>query len=219
MATPATAGGDTVAIDTVNPTVVVDIVASALNDSNNSSLVTFEFSEDVAGFDAGDLTAVGGTLSDFTVVDANSYTAVFTADDGIDTTGSVAVGTGYTDLAGKAGTAGSDTVAIDTLNPTIVVDIVASSLNDGTNSSLISFEFSEDVTGFNAGDLTVVGGTLSDFTVVDGNSYTAIFTANDGIDTTGSVAIGASYTDLAGQRGHGRQRLQWASIRSIRPSW
>ena len=161
-------GSDTVAIDRLNPTVVVDIIASALNDGSNSSLVAFEFSDDVAGFDAGDLTAVGGTLSDFTVVDANSYTAVFTADDRIETTGSVAVGAGYTDLAGNAGSGGSDTVAIDTLNPTVVVDIVAGSLADGDNRSLVTFEFSEDVTGFDAGDLTAMGGTLSDFTAVDG---------------------------------------------------
>ena len=81
---------------------------------------------DVTGFNVGYLTAVGGTLSDFAALDDNSYTAVFTADDGIETTGSVAVGTGYTDLAGNAGSDGSDTVVIDTLNPTVVVDIVAS---------------------------------------------------------------------------------------------
>ena len=109
-------------------------------------------------FDAGDLTAVGGALSGFTEVDANSYTAIFTADDGIETAGSVTVGTGFADLVGNAGTGGSDTVAIDTLNPTVVVDIVAGSLDDSTNSSLVTFEFSEDVTGFDAGDLMAVGG-------------------------------------------------------------
>ena len=65
---------------------------------------------------------------------------------------------------GDAGTAGSDTVAIDTLNPAVVVNIVASSLTDGSNSSLVTFEFSENVTGFDAGDLTAVGGALSAFT-------------------------------------------------------
>ena len=121
-------------IDTLNPTVVVDIVASALNDGANTSLVTFEFSEDVAGFDAGDLTAVGGALSAFTVVDGNSYTAIFTATYGIETSGLVTVGSGYTDLVGNAGTGGNDTAAIDTRNPTVVVNIFASPLNDGANS-------------------------------------------------------------------------------------
>jgi hypothetical protein len=96
---------------------VVDIVDELLNVADTSSLVTIEFSEDVLGFDAADLTAVGGTLSDVTVVDANSFTAVFTADAGLEGTGSVTVGTDYTDLAGNPGTGGSDTVLIDTLSP------------------------------------------------------------------------------------------------------
>ena len=48
------------------------------------------------------------------MVEANSYTAIFTANDGIDTTGSVTVGTGYTDLVGNVGTSSGDTVVIDT---------------------------------------------------------------------------------------------------------
>ncbi|WP_253257067.1 Ig-like domain-containing protein, partial [Microcystis aeruginosa] len=69
----------------------------------------------------------------------------------------------YSDLVGNNGGAGTDTVTIDTLNPTLVLDIVNASLNDGTNSSLVSFEFSEDVTGFDDSDVNVSGGTLSDF--------------------------------------------------------
>ena len=38
---------DTVDIDTANPTVTVNIVDGSLNDADNSSLVTFSFSEPV----------------------------------------------------------------------------------------------------------------------------------------------------------------------------
>ncbi|MBE8992811.1 Ig-like domain-containing protein [Microcystis aeruginosa] len=197
------AGSDTVTIDTLNPTLAVDIVDASLNDGTNSSLVSFEFSEDVTGFADSDVNVSGGTLSDFTQVDGNSYTAIFTADDGVETTGSVSVAAdSYSDLVGNNGGAGSDTVTIDTLNPTLAVDIVDASLNDGTNSSLVSFEFSEDVTGFADSDVNVSGGTLSDFTQVDGNSYTAIFTADDAVETTGSVSVAAdSYSDAAGNNG------------------
>ncbi|WP_256094054.1 Ig-like domain-containing protein, partial [Microcystis aeruginosa] len=197
------AGTDTVTIDTLNPTLAVDIVNASLNDGTNSSLVTFEFSEDVAGFDNSDVNVSGGTLSDFTQVDGNSYTAIFTADDAVETTGSVSVAAdSYTDIAGNNGGAGTDTVTIDTLNPTLAVDIVNASLNDGTNSSLVTFEFSEDVAGFDNSDVNVSGGTLSDFTQVDGNSYTAIFTADDAVETIGSVSVAAdSYTDIAGNNG------------------
>jgi len=197
------AGTDTVTIDTKNPTLAVDIVDTSLNDGDNSSLVTFEFSEDVNGFTAGDVSVIGGTLSDFTLVDGNSYTAIFTADDAVETTGSVSVAAAsYTDVAGNTGGAGTDTVTIDTLNPTLAVDIVNASLNDGTNSSLVSFEFSEDVAGFDNSDVSVSGGTLSNFTSVDGDTYTATFTASDGVETTGSVSVAAaSYTDIAGNNG------------------
>ncbi len=83
-------------------------------------------------------------------------------------------------------------MTIDTLNPTLALDIVDASLNDGDNSSLVTFEFSEDVTGFDNSDVNVSGGTLSDFTQVDGNSYTAIFTATDAVETTGSVSVAAA---------------------------
>ena len=67
------------------------------------------------------MTVSGGTLSGFTAVDGNSFTATFTANDGVETTGSVSVGTGYTDAAGNVGAASSDTVSIDTLNPSVTV--------------------------------------------------------------------------------------------------
>ena len=190
------AGTDTVTIDTLNPTLALDIVDASLNDGDNSSLVTFEFSEDVNGLTVGDVSVSGGTLSNFSG-SGSSYQATFTADDAVETTGSVSVAAdSYTDVAGNTGSAGSDTVTIDTLNPTLAVNIVDTSLNDGTNNSLVSFEFSEDVAGFDNSDVNVSGGTLSDFTLVDGNSYTAIFTADDAVETICSVSVAAdSYTD------------------------
>jgi Ca2+-binding RTX toxin-like protein len=196
-----TAGSDSVAIDTLNPTVVVNIVAASLNDGANSSIVTFEFSKAVSGFDADDVSVTNGTLSDFAAVDGDSFTATFTANDGVAETGSVSVGTGYTDAAGNVGVADSDSVAIDTLNPTVVVNIVAASLNDGANSSSVTFEFSEVVSSFDADDVSVTNGTLSDFAAVDGDSFTATFTANDVLDATGSVSVGMGYTDVAGNVG------------------
>ncbi|GBD52586.1 hypothetical protein BGM30_16790 [Microcystis aeruginosa NIES-298] len=189
--------------DNTPPTVTVNIVDTSLNDGDNSSLVTFEFSETVNGFTVGDVNVSGGTLSDFTQVDGNSYTAIFTADDAVETTGSVSVAAdSYSDVAGNNGGAGTDTVTIDTKNPTLAVDIVDPSLNDDDNSSLVTFEFSEDVNGFTVSDVNVSGGTLSDFTQVDGNSYTAIFTADDAVETTGSVSVAAdSYSDVAGNNG------------------
>ncbi|MCY2987973.1 MAG: Ig-like domain-containing protein, partial [Planctomycetota bacterium] len=107
----------------------------------------------------------------------------------------------YTDAAGNLGATGSDTVTIDTKNPTVTVAIVATSLSDTTNSSNVTFTFSEATAAWVVGDVTAVSGTLSAFTG-SGTSYSATFTATDGVETTGSVTVPAdSYTDAAGNLG------------------
>jgi hypothetical protein len=152
---------------------------------------------------AADVTVSGGTLSAFSGSGV-SYTATFTANDGLDGPGTVTVAAGsYTDAAGNLGAGGSDTVTIDTLNPTVTVNIVDSSLNDGDNASSVTFTFSEATTDFVAADVTVAGGTLSAFSG-SGTSYTATFTANGNLDGPGTVTVVAgSYTDAAGNLGAG----------------
>src|SRR4029079_9167795 len=97
-------------------------------------------------------------LSNFTASDGNSFTAIFTATDGATTTGSVSLTGAYTDTAGNSGTGGSDTVPIATANPSVAGNIVDASLSDVDNNSVVTFEFSENVTGFTATDLTAAGG-------------------------------------------------------------
>ena len=212
------AGSDTVPIDTRNPTVAVDIVDASLSDPDNSSLVTFSFSEAVGASTVANLasgagiTVTGGTLSALTWNAAHTFaTATFTASDDSVTPGSVTVAAGsYTDVAGNLGSAGGpDTVPIDTRNPTVAVDIVDASLNDGDNSSLVTFSFSEAVDASTVANLasgagiTVTGGTLSALTWNAAHTFaTATFTASDDSVTPGSVAVAAgSYTDVAGNLG------------------
>jgi hypothetical protein len=110
-------------IDTKNPTLTLNILDPALNDTDNSSAVSFTFSESVSGFDSSDVTVSGGVLSAFSG-SGSSYTATFTANDGLEATGSLTVVAGsYTDLAGNAGGGDSDTVAIDTKNPTVSISL------------------------------------------------------------------------------------------------
>ena len=127
-----------------NPTVDVDIVDTARNDGDNSSVVTFTFSEAVIPGSVA-LNVLGGSLSALTWAPGNaSATATFTAAQDSVTPGSVQV-VSYTDVAGNAGTGDTDTVTIDTRNPTVDVDIVDTALNDGDNSSVVTFTFSEAV--------------------------------------------------------------------------
>ncbi|MBE9263492.1 calcium-binding protein [Microcystis sp. LEGE 00066] len=188
--------------DNTPPTVTVDIVNASLNDGTNSSLVSFEFSEDVTGFDDSDVNVSGGTLSDFTQVDGNSYTAIFTADDAVETTGSVSVAAdSYTDIAGNNGGAGTDTVTIDTLNPTVGITFDNSPLTGQNFSTTVTFQFSEAVSGFTASDVTLTKGVLSNFTSVNGDTYTATFTATDFQSPTGTVAVSNDYFDTLGNQG------------------
>ncbi|WLA51718.1 Ig-like domain-containing protein [Bradyrhizobium elkanii] len=199
------AGSDTVAIDRLNPTVAVDIVATSLSDGTPSSNVTFTFSEAPgASFTAADIATTNGTISGLTQDDTTHYHATFTATDGVSAAGSVSVTAGsYTDAAGNLGGAGSDTVAIDRLNPTVAVDIVATSLSDGTPSSNVTFTFSEAPgASFTAADIATTNGTISGLTQDDTTHYHATFTATDGVSAPGSVSVTAgSYTDAAGNLG------------------
>ena len=151
------------------------------------------------------ITVTGGTLSALTWNAAHTFaTATFTASDDSVTPGSVAVAAGsYTDVAGNLGSAGSDTVPIDTRNPTVAVDIVDASLSSTDNSSQVTFNFSEAPgASFTQEDITASHGTISNFAMVDATHYTATLTAEGAFLGAGSVSVAAgSYTDAAGNTG------------------
>ncbi|MES0103932.1 Ig-like domain-containing protein, partial [Mesorhizobium sp. M0001] len=199
-----------VTIDTLNPSVIVNIVDGALSDTDNNSNVTFTFSEKVsdatfAGLASGaGITVAGGTLSALTWnAGHTAATATFTATDASETAGSVTVDAGYTDVAGNLGTSGTDTVTIDTLNPSVIVNIVDGALSDTDNNSNVTFTFSEAPgASFTVGDITPTNGTITGFTQDTATTYHATFTATDGVSATGSVSVAAgSYTDPAGNTG------------------
>ncbi|MFM4867295.1 Ig-like domain-containing protein, partial [Aeromonas caviae] len=200
-----TGGSDDTAIDTLAPSVVVNIVDDQLT-VGETSPVTFTFSEKVTGFELGDLTVVGGTVTDLKTTDGGkTWTGTFTPTPGFEGTASVTVNEGsYTDLAGNAGTGGSDTAGADIKAPSVIVNIVDDKLTVGETSE-VTFTFSEQVKGFGVGDLTVVGGTVTDLKTTDGGkTWTGTFTPTPGFEGTASVTVNeGSYTDLAGNAGTG----------------
>jgi hypothetical protein len=131
-------------------------------------------------------------------------------------TGALADGSDYnltariTDIAGNQGAASEPfNVIIDTVDPTVTVDIEDGALNDGDASSLVTFKFSEAPVNFTDADITAVGGVVTGL-IQDligdptGKTYTATFTANDGLAGTGSVTVTAGgYTDAALNPGGG----------------
>lgn len=107
-----------------------------------------------------------------------------------------------TDPAGNVSAAGSGlAITIDTTAPTLSISSSAASLKAGETAT-ITFTFSETVSGFNAADISLTGGTLSGFSG-GGLVYSATFTPTAGVNVgtaTLSVAAG-SYIDVAGNAG------------------
>ncbi|MBP5078223.1 type I secretion C-terminal target domain-containing protein, partial [Pseudomonas chlororaphis] len=94
---------------------------------------------------------------------------------------------------------------IDSVPPTVTVTGTALGSSIGSTST-VTFQFSETVSGFNLSDVSVTTtsgtprGTFSNFTQVDGDTYTATLTRTQGGSVKVDVAAN-SYTDLAGNPG------------------
>jgi hypothetical protein len=193
-----------------NATNLTGIANSATINSNDSSLITgetalitFAFSRNPGtSFSSGDVSVSGGSLSDLNG-SSSSYSATFTPSANTEGTASIAIATGsWHDIFENAGAgAVSSTLQIDTFNPAVEILLAAPIINTTAKSVLVSFSFSEQVLGFGAEDITVSNGTLGNFTGY-GNYYCALFTAQEGIEATGTLSIAAnSYTDRAGNAG------------------
>ena len=198
-------GTDGFVVDIVPPTLAIttDDLALAAGETAN---ITFTFSEAVTGFDVSDIAVVGGTLGALTTTDNITWTAVFTPD-GTGTAPSISVADNtYTDLAGNLGTGdvldGTDGFVVDIVPPTLAITTDDLALAAGETAN-ITFTFSEAVAGFDANDITLVGGTLSALVTTDNITWTAVFTP-DGTGTAPSISVADNtYTDLAGNLGTG----------------
>ena len=183
------------------PTIAVSSNVLILNAGDVATL-TFSLSKPSTNFTASDITVSGGTLSNFTG-SGTTYTAFFIPNSNSLINGVLSVASGvFTDVSSYANADGADgnntvTFAIDSIIPTIAVSSSKSNLIAG-DSATLTFTLSEPSTNFIASDITVSGGTLSNFTG-SGTSYTALFTptANSVINGVVRVASGV-FTDAAG---------------------
>ncbi|MHC2433787.1 Ig-like domain-containing protein [Bradyrhizobium sp. USDA 4451] len=198
--------------DTKAPTVSVAASPSTVL-AGQTSVVTFTFSEHVAGFAIGDTVVAGGALSNLVHVGLNVsgqdvYTALFTPDITDVLAGSIRVtASSYADDAGNTGAAGNTaTIGGDTHAPTVSVAANHTVLHAG-DTALMTFTFSEAVAGFGLGDITVHGGFMGNLVHVGLNGagqdiYTAIFTPHVTNYLSANLSVaGASYTDVAGNAG------------------
>ena len=197
------------AVQTLRPTASIVVADTALK-VGETSLVTITFSEAVTGFTTADLTVTNGTLSAVSSSDGGiTWTATLTPSAGVtDATNLVTLdNTGVANAAGNIGSGSTDSnnYAIDTVRPTATIVVADNALSIG-ETSLVTFTFSEAVSGFTNADLTIANGTLSAVSSSDGGiSWTAMLTPTANLsDPTNLVTLdNTGVADLAGNSGSG----------------
>ncbi|WP_305983281.1 beta strand repeat-containing protein, partial [Roseivirga thermotolerans] len=189
---PGTEESYTVQADNISPTVTIS--SNASNPQSGAFTATFTFSEDVTGFAIDDITISNGAASNFQTTSASVYTATITpAADG-EVTINVAADKA-SDAVGNNNTAATQlSLTNDETAPTVTISSDATNPQSGAFTA--TFTFSEDVTGFEVGDITVGNGAASNFQTSSASVYTATITpAADGavtIDVAANKAIDAA---------------------------
>jgi len=184
-------GNDEASFNIFYGTVTLTISSTESNPTlTNPVPVTFTFNRGVTGFEQSDISVTNGTLSDFTAVSSTVYTASITpsTNPGLITV-SVAAGAA-TDSNGIGCTEASFSIAYGS----VTLAISSTEPNPASTDPIpVTFTFNHDVTGFEAGDITVTNGTLNSFTAVSGSVYTADITPDtDPATITVTVAAGVA---------------------------
>ena len=149
--------------------------------------VTITFSEDVTGFEKGDVTVGNGTVTAFSG-SGDRYTATIAPAASGPVTVGVAAATAA-DRVNRSNTAASQySVQADLDAPAVTLSGPTETQNGPFDATIT---FSEDVTGFLQGDVTVGNGTVTAFSG-SGDSYTATITPVENgtvtVDVTARVA-------------------------------
>ena len=196
-------GTATVAVDQTQPTVIVaKDVGQTDHTSTSPIIVTATFSEDVSGFDSSDVSLAGTTAGGTIVANVSGGPTVFQVEvSGMTTSGDVVVGipagaaqdgTGNVSTVSSAATIGWVQVA-DSTKPDVTIDQAAGQA-DPTSASSVTFDvvFSEPVTGFATGDVTL-GGTAGATAAAVSGSGTTYTVSVSGMSVSGTVtaSIGA----------------------------
>ena len=183
------------------PSIDVTAPSSSIQLSADGDIV-ISFNEPVKGFDASDVEVAGGTLISLTEQADGTWTGKVAANGATGAVGSIAVeiaANSYTDLAGNAGKGSSaNNVSVPS------IDSTASAVTIGLDENgLVKFTFSEKVFNFDAADVNVTGGTLTDFVKVSDTLWTAkVQPAVSGVTNFVKLAIDAgSYQDQASNQG------------------
>ena len=198
----------TVSVDLVRPSVVISDVPTT---ANAPFEVTITFSEDVTGFAAGDISLTGSATAEVTG-SGSDYTAEITpTTDGevtIQVPADVAV-----DSVDNGNTASqSHTVSVDLSRPSVVISDVPTTANAPFE---VTITFSEDVTGFAAGDISLTGSATAEVTG-SGSDYTAEITPTTDGEVTIQVPADVAVDSV--DNGNTASQSHTVSVDLVRPS-
>lgn len=228
----ATSGGEagtgtttsnTYDVDTIRPSVVITTSSPQIK-INETTTVTFTFSEAVSGFTLADLIVPNGTLSGLVLLpEGRLGTATFTPYMNINDPSNVITldNTRLTDLAGNTGvgTTHSDNFKIDTDRPTSSIKVDDTTLKAGEHAT-VTIKFSEAVTGFTNADLSVMSGTVGPLSTSDNITWTTTLTPHMNVTTATNVVTldNASVADTAGNLGDGISTSNNYVVDTVRPT-
>jgi len=184
-----TASADIVmTVETTIPTVALSSSDPTLT-IGESTILAAELSEPSFDFTLDDFNVSGGALTDFTVVNASQYTALFTPFSDTTTTASAVIEAGsFSDAAGNQNIqAESLMLTIDTIAPELTLSSYRSTLGIG-ESTQIRFTLSEPSSDFGLDDVSVSGGTLSALSG-EGTTFEATFTPMVNVTTTATLKV------------------------------
>jgi hypothetical protein len=203
----STSTDNSVTYDVTAPSVTINQAAAQADPSNSPALnFTAVFSEPVTGFATGDVTVSGTTGGTKTATVTGSGTTYNVAVTGMTSGGTVTVAIASaraTDLATNSNTAATftdNTVTYDIIAPTVTINKTAGQ-TEPLSGSPINFTvvFSETVTDFATGDVTITGAGTGTATVTGSDkTYNVAVSGMAGTGTvTASLAAGVAH-DAAG---------------------
>lgn len=194
----AAPGAATVAVDITGPSVdVTHAVASGRTNATTPQLFTITFSEDVTGFTPADVRVANGTAAAaFASATASVYSIEVTPT--VDGLVSLTVPAAVAFNADSLGNlAGANAFRLDRAAPTATIAPSGGAI--GTDG-VFTVTFSEAMTGFDAGDITVTNGVAGAPELVPGTvaTYRVTITAAGGGDVGIAIPSAPGLTDLAG---------------------
>ncbi|PVE40945.1 hypothetical protein H663_019810, partial [Limnohabitans planktonicus II-D5] len=211
-ASNTTSAGSTAMNDTTNPVIAINASKNNLAMGETATL-SFTLSQASTNFSAADVTAIGGSLSNFTGA-GTSYSATFTPSANVSSAFVMVGSDTFSNATGALNKDGADAnnaasfsvgllcntdAPADSTAPSVMISNTKARVRPG-ETDLITFTLSEASSNFTQSDVTVIGGTLSGWTQSATNPlvYTATFTPNPNALSAALFIASESFTDAAG---------------------